>query len=69
MERIELAKCPKCVATCRVGHDDDWQVFCACCHESFTPKETDKVTPEEYRMMLGLASKIYSTSAWTAFRP
>lgn len=67
-ERIELTKCPRCGATCKVGHDDDWQVFCASCRCSFRPEKTEKVERSEYEEMKKNAKEVYRIHGWVAFK-
>lgn len=71
MERnytIALATCPKCKATCVEGHDDDGQIFCACCGHSYIPSEIKKVTEEEYKKVRETANACYEKGGWKAFK-
>lgn len=69
-KRVELVKCPVCGATCKVGSDDDWQVYCACCKVSFRQKDKDEtiVSEAEYRKMKENAEKVYNYHGWEAFK-
>lgn len=70
MERIEITKCPNCGVTCKIGNDDDFQVFCACCRSSFKPSDdkTAVISAEEYSMMIRTAQQVYCLNAWEAFK-
>ena len=63
---IDLCKCPRCQATCLIGHDDDGQVYCAKCGNSFIADNEISVTPEEYRKISSESTK-YERGGWTAF--
>lgn len=67
-KRIEIVECPVCGATCKMGSDDDWQVFCACCKVSFKPKEILKINIEEYNERMKNAKKIFEYHGWEAFK-
>lgn len=68
---IMLTKCPKCGATCRVGHDEDMQVFCANCTTSFGYEidDIELVTSDEYQERKSSAKKVFERSSWEAFIP
>ena len=69
MVRVELTRCPKCGATCVVGLDDDFQVFCACCKVSFGIKETREVSDEEFKKLKENADEYFENGGWVAFKP
>ena len=49
--RVEIAECPVCGAICKVGNDEDGQIFCAACRVTFKPHQTQKITQEEYKAL------------------
>ena len=69
-KRVEIVKCQVCRATCKVGYDDDFLVYCACCKASFRPKDENEefVTESEYRKMKENAEKVYEYHGWEAFK-
>lgn len=64
--RVEIAECPICGAICKVGNDDDGQIFCAACRITFKPAETQKITQEEYNALLVNARETHMVSGWEA---
>lgn len=69
IKRVEIIKCPRCEATCKVGNDDDFQVYCACCMNSFMCKDAEKeISEQEYNEMKKNASEVYAIGAWEAFK-
>ena len=66
---VQLAKCPKCGFTCRVGLDEDFQVHCAHCRNTFLCKEGEKkVTIPEYRKLKEDAEELHRVGTWVAFK-
>ena len=63
-----LARCPKCNALCVNGHDDDNQIFCARCGETFLPKSYTEMTAEEYSEMAKNAISKHMRNGWIAYR-
>ena len=66
MPREEVCECPKCKATCLVGHDEDGQVYCANCSNSFRPSKTKTITEKKLRQLYANAER-RDKSGWTAF--
>lgn len=67
-KRVEIAKCPVCGATCKVGNDDDWLVHCACCKISFKPEKTYEVDITEYNAKKNNAKETFNYHGWEAFK-
>lgn len=67
IHHVEITTCPKCEATCKVGNDDDGQVFCAACRSTFKPQVTTEVLVEEYADMYQNATEKHMVSGWEAF--
>ena len=65
--RVEIVECPRCGAICKVGNDDDGQVYCAACRVTFKPSETQEITVKEYNEMLANAKETHMVSGWEAF--
>lgn len=71
MERdytVVLATCPKYKAVCEEGHDEDGQIFCACCGHSYIPSEVTKVTEGEYKEICKNATQTYTRGGWKAYK-
>ena len=49
-KNVTLARCPHCNALCVNGHDEDNQIFCAKCGETFLPKSYEEMSEEEMMM-------------------
>lgn len=65
---VEMANCPRCKAICLVGHDEDGQIFCAKCGNSFRPDKTIKMDEKEYEEMLANKVKMkHESGGWTAY--
>lgn len=62
-----LARCPNCNSLCVNGHDDDNQICCAKCWQTFLPKSYVKMTDEEYKKMTEKATHKYEHCGWIAF--
>lgn len=62
-----VATCPRCKAVCVVGHDEDGQVFCAKCGNSFRPEVTKELNEQEYRTLRENATQRHERASWTAF--
>jgi nitrite reductase/ring-hydroxylating ferredoxin subunit len=67
--RVELAKCPKCGATCVVGLDEDFQVFCACCKTSFKIETVEVISDDEYKRRRKNAKEVFESNTWIAMKP
>ena len=65
--RIQVAKCPKCKATCVVGSDDDFQVFCAHCHTTFKWEREETISTSEYRDRTERTDEYFVVGPWEAF--
>ena len=66
--RINYAICVECKVRCFAGHDDDGQIYCACCGHSFLPKEVISMTEAEAREKNAKAKKIYERGGWIAYK-
>lgn len=64
----EITICPKCGATCLVGHDDDRMVFCAVCSHSFRADSTTATTDDEFKRLHETYNR-YEKGGWVAFKP
>lgn len=65
--KVSLANCPKCNAVCLKGHDDDGQVMCAKCGNTFRAVEEIHMNSEEYKAMTEKAQERHERGGWTAF--
>ena len=65
--KIVLAECPRCKAMCLKGHDEDGQIMCAKCTNSFKPKVEISMTADEYKEFAEKAIKRHEKVGWTAF--
>ena len=65
--RVEIVECPRCGAICKVGNDDDGQVYCAACRVTFKPLNVQIITQKEYTEMVAKATETHMVSGWEAF--
>lgn len=63
----EVTRCPNCGATCLIGHDDDGQVCCAKCGNTFLPKKIVELSEADYTELVAKATERHSRMGWTAF--
>ena len=64
---VEITTCSKCGSICKLGNDEDGQVFCAACRSTFKPQVTTEVLVEEYAEMYQNATEKHMVSGWEAF--
>ena len=64
--KVTIAVCPRCGASCLPGHDEDGQICCAKCGSTFKPKDFKEYSPEEYKEIIKNAH-IYERGGWTAY--
>ena len=65
--KIILATCPRCNAVCLQGHDEDGQVMCAKCGNTFKPKADILMNADEYKEFSEKAQERHERGGWTAF--